>query len=831
MRILLLTQILPYPPDSGPKIKTYHVLRYLANAGHTITLASFIRYEQEKAHLPALAPYCRGGIHTAVLHRSRFADAWHLARSLFSDTPFLIARDASSAMANLVRALVTDAIQQNQPYDAIHADQLNMAQYALHAQSAISNLQSLISNLQSPTLVLDEHNAVWTILDRAQRAETAWLRKQLLKLEVRKFKDYEGRVCRVFDTVLAVSENDRAALYRAMEGVRKIHLIPIGVDTAPSQPALHHTDATDILSVGTMFYPPNVDGVLWFAQQVFPLIQREMPTATFTIIGARPPRAIQSLEQASTIRVTGYVSDLAPYLNQAACLIVPLRSASGMRVKILEAWARGIPVVSTTMGYEGLDAVPDEHLLVGDTPHDFAQAVLRLLRDPDLRRRLAEAGRQRVEEKYAWRVACQGLDAVYPPLPTVAPSRALTRRRVLLLTQVLPYPPNAGPKINVLHKLRHFAEQNAVTLVSYIRSQDELGYLDALSPYCEAIYTVPIHRTLVRDALAYGRSLLRGEPFLITRDDSRAMRDLVNDLVRSHPYALLHIDQINMFQFVGAVRGVPRLLDEHNATWTIVERLYRLDPPGLRKLALLLEIHRMQEYEARVCRRCDGVLVLSKQDQAALYQVMNDSTLLIEIVPVAWDVREQKPIPRQMSARGVLSVGTMFYPPNVDGVLWFAKEVWQRVKARVPDATFWIVGARPPAEVVALGKNGSGIEVAGYVEDVASYVQQSALMVVPLRAGGGMRWKILEAFVKGIPVVSTTVGAEGFDVADGRELLLADSPEDFADAVVKLLQDRTFGNELAARARRFAETTHDPRRAYARLDALYERLAPMSKRM
>jgi polysaccharide biosynthesis protein PslH len=788
---------------------------------------SFIRSEQEKARLSALAPYCRGGIHTAVLHRSRFADVWHLVRSLFSDTPFLIARDASSEMVNLVRSLVTNTIQQNQPYDAIHADQLNMAQYALDAQSTISNFQFPTSNFHSPFLVLDEHNAVWTILDRAQRAETVWLKKQMLKLEVRRIKKYEGRVCRVFDTVFAVSENDRAALYQATEGVRKIHLIPIGVDTAPSQSVRHPTDATDILSVGTMFYPPNVDGVLWFAQQVFPLIQRKMPMATFTIIGARPPRAIQLLEKTSTIRVTGYVSDLAPYLNQAACLIVPLRSASGMRVKILEAWARGIPVVSTTIGYEGLDVVPDEHLLVGDTPHDFAQAVLRLLRDPDLRRRLAEAGRQRVEEKYDWRVACKGLDAVYPPPPAVAPSRALARRRVLLLTQVLPYPPNAGPKINVFHKLRHLAEQNAVTLVSYIRSKDELGYLDALSPYCEAIYTVPIHRTLVRDALAYVLSLLCGEPFLITRDNSRAMRDLVNDLVRSHHYALLHVDQINMFQFVGAARGVPRLLDEHNATWTIVERLYRLEPPGLRKLALLLEMHHMQEYEARICRMCDGVLVLSKQDQAALYQVMNDMTLLIEIVPVAWDLLEQKPIPRQMSARGVLSIGTMFYPPNVDGVLWFAKEVWQRVKARVPDATCWIVGARPPAEVIALGKAASGIEVAGYVEDVAPYVQQSALMVVPLRAGGGMRWKILEAFVKGIPVVSTTVGAEGFNVADGRELLLADTAKDFADAVVKLLQDQSFGKELAARARRFAETSHDLRRAYARLDAMYEQLAPL----
>ncbi|MEW5718933.1 MAG: glycosyltransferase [Chloroflexota bacterium] len=794
-----------------------------------------------------MASQCRGGVHTVVLHRSRRADVWHLTRSLFSDVPFLIARDYSSEMANLIHSLVTDAIQRGQPYDAIHADQLNMAQYAvIGQQSSVNSRQSPVTRHPSPAIVLDEHNAVWTILERAQRAQRLGVQKLLLGLEVRKLKAYEGRVCRKFNTVLAVSENDRLALDQAMQGWRQIPVIPIGVDTDALRPVARDLDAKDILSIGTMFYPPNVDGVLWFAKQVFPLIQREMPQATFTIVGARPPREITQpaiRNPQHTIRVPGYVSDLTPYLNRAACLIVPLRSASGMRVKILEAWARGIPVVSTTVGYEGLDAKPGEHLLAGDTPRDFADAVLRLLRDPDLRERLAAAGRRLVEEKYDWRVACKGLDAIYPrasspavPVvegqlgePAAATSgRSVVRRRVLLLTQVLPYPLNAGPKINVFHKLRHLVEQNAITLVSYIRSRQELDYLDALSPYCEAIYTVPLRRSILRDGFAYVRSLLKGEPFLITRDDSRAMRDLVRQLLEARQYALIHIDQINMFQFVESAQGVPRLLDEHNATWTIMERLYRVEPLGLRKLALFLEMRQMQRYEGKVCRASDGVLVLSQQDRVALERVIPGVPPPIEAVPVAWNLAEQKPISRLPHARGVISIGTMFYPPNVDGVLWFAKQVWSHVKAQIPDAVFTIVGARPPAQVLALGENGSGIRVAGFIEDVTPYIQQSALMVVPLRAGGGMRWKILEAFVKGIPVVSTTMGAEGFAVADGRELLLADTPDDFVAAVVKLLQDHALGNELAARARRFAEAFHDPQRAYARLDALYERLAPMT---
>jgi glycosyltransferase involved in cell wall biosynthesis len=862
MRILFLTQVFPYPPDSGPKIKTYHVMRYLANAGHAITLASFVRAEQEREHLAALQPYSSGGIHTVLLQRSRLGDARHLAQSLFSNTPFLIARDYVPAMADLVRSLVTDAIKQGQPYDAIHADQLNMAQYALLAKSAISNCPLFTGHCSLPTLILDEHNAVWTILDRSRRLEASWTKTIYFEFEARKLKAYEGRVCREFDTVLAVSENDRKGLKQAMQGWRRIPVIPIGVDSTAVQPLPHQVDANAILSIGTMSYPPNVDGVLWFAKQVFPLIQREIPQATFTIIGARPPCDVMQLAvRNSAISVTGYVSDLTPYLSRAACLIVPLRSASGMRVKILEAWARGIPVVSTTVGCEGLAAVPGEHLLVGDTPRDLAAAVLHLLRDPDLRQRLAEAGRRLVEEEYDWRVACKGLDAIYPRegiatdeiVPTITPSRSsvtdradadrpcasvaatfsrpAVRRRVLLLTQVLPYPPNAGPKINVFHKLRHLAEQNAITLVSYIRSEQELDYLDALSPYCEAIYTVPIHRSLLRDGLAYLHSVVRNEPFLITRDDSSAMRHLVNQLLRARQYDLIHIDQINMFQFVRAVGNMPRLLDEHNATWMLVERLYQVELPGLRKLALNLEVRKMRRYEGRVCRMCNSVLVLSEQDRRALMQVISGTLPPIEIVPLAWDCSGERLVQRQPDAKGVLSVGTMFYPPNVDGVLWFAKEVWPEIGARVPDATFWVIGARPPDEVTALSQDGNGIKVIGYVEDVTPYIRQSALMVVPLRSGGGMRWKILEAFVKGIPVVSTTVGAEGFNVVNGRELLLADTPKDFADAVVRLLQDQALGNELAARARRFAEITYNPPSVYARLDAMYERLAPLPERM
>jgi glycosyltransferase involved in cell wall biosynthesis len=177
-----------------------------------------------------------------------------------------------------------------------------------------------------------------------------------------------------------------------------------------------------------MFWPPNVDGVLWFAREVFPLVRQQVPEARFYIVGKNPPKEVRRLRVARSklrsndqpsaishqpIVVTGYVEDPTPYFADSAVFIVPLRAGGGMRVKILDAWARGIPIVSTTIGSEGIEVREGENILIADTPRDFAQAVVRAIRDKELAQRLAENGRRWVEEKYDWRIIYPKLDEVY----------------------------------------------------------------------------------------------------------------------------------------------------------------------------------------------------------------------------------------------------------------------------------------------------------------------------------------------------------------------------------------------------------------------------------
>jgi glycosyltransferase involved in cell wall biosynthesis len=164
-----------------------------------------------------------------------------------------------------------------------------------------------------------------------------------------------------------------------------------------------------------LYYPPNADGVRWFIRNVFPLIQKKIPGLHLTIVGARPPRDIKNLARRNplSVTVTGYVDDLKPYLEQAMVTVVPVRVGSGMRVRLLEAFARGIPVVTTSLGAEGIEARHEEHLLIANDERVFAEQTARLLQDESLREHLIANARRLVEEKYDWRVVLPKLEAVY----------------------------------------------------------------------------------------------------------------------------------------------------------------------------------------------------------------------------------------------------------------------------------------------------------------------------------------------------------------------------------------------------------------------------------
>ncbi len=388
---------------------------------------------------------------------------------------------------------------------------------------------------------------------------------------------------------------------------------------------------------------------------------------------------------------------------------------------------------------------------------------------------------------------------------------------LLFLTQVLPFPPDAGPKIKTFNLIKHLSNTFSITLVSFIRPDNTTEHCQELLKYCREVHTVMLRRTRKRDVLALLRRLVSREPFLMVRDRSAALGKLVEDLSRPGRFRAVHADQLNMAQFALAAPEVVRVLDEHNAVWTITDRLRRGEKNQLKRAFLAFETFKLRHYERQVCRQFDAVLAVTSQDEAALGRSCT-------VVPIGVDAEGTAPLELKHGSLNLVSLGTMFYPPNMEGALWFGEDVFPLILEREPRATYTIIGPKPPPALYAMAEKNPAIKITGYVADLRPVLADSAGLVVPLLSGGGMRVKILEALALALPIVSTAVGAEGIALEDDRTALLADTPQAFAEAVLRLLQPDGPGSRLAQAGRKLALERYDYRVAYGKVATLYSDL-------
>ncbi|NOZ28722.1 MAG: glycosyltransferase [Chloroflexi bacterium] len=410
-RVLFLTQVLPYPLNAGPKVRAYYMLRYLAEQ-HQVTLVSFIRPDDSREAIEHLEGICHR-VYTVLMRRSLWRNIRAGVKGLLTGLPMVVARDEIGEMRATLRQ-----VTQMDTYDIIHADQLSMAAYG-----------RIAARNGAPRTLLDEHNAVYLLARRMADTETNALRRVIVHREAEAFARYEAAMCRAYDAVLTVTEEDKEhllALYPPEQRsalAQKFTVVPICIE--PRQVPLIERipgSAPTIVHIGTMFWPPNVHGVLWFAREVLPLIHQQIPEARLVIIGKKPPPEVQSLATDPRIEVTGYVADLTPFLAQADVFIVPVHAGGGMRVKILDAWLWGIPIVSTTVGVEGIRVRTEENILIADQAETFAAAVTRLITDEELNRRLRRNGREWVEQHYHWRSVYRQVDRIYNRLMNTIPS-------------------------------------------------------------------------------------------------------------------------------------------------------------------------------------------------------------------------------------------------------------------------------------------------------------------------------------------------------------------------------------------------------------------------
>jgi len=399
-KILFLTPDLPYPPHQGAAIRSFNFIKNLASR-HEIHLLSFIQGRNNLNRIDPLSRYCISTVTVPVAGRSATSRAFSV---LFSAKPDMALRLPSPQFTNQLRIHL-----ERERFDFVQVEAIEMAQYGL----AVIEM-----SLPSPPLVIfDDINAEYVLQRRAFETDmkhpSLWVGAFYSLIQWQKLRRYEADVCRRMDRVVVVSKGDGKALQRLVSGL-KTSVVPNGVDISYYSPADREkeSDAT-LVFTGKMDFRPNVDAVLWFAQEVWPLIQKDIPDARFKVAGRNPHPRLEPLKGFSGITLTGYVEDIRPHIAEAGVYVIPLRVGGGTRLKVLEAMSMTKAIVSTSQGCEGIDITPGQELLIADEPLPFAEQVVSLMKDRERRRELGLAARSLVEARYDWQHITPLLEQVY----------------------------------------------------------------------------------------------------------------------------------------------------------------------------------------------------------------------------------------------------------------------------------------------------------------------------------------------------------------------------------------------------------------------------------
>lgn len=390
MRLLNITNQVPYPLISGAPLRTYNILRRLAR-DYEVYLAAFTETEEQREELAHLLHICR---EVVTVRRKSLKEAMHFGKvltSLLQGEPPEIRLAFSEDLAREIQRLV-DRVD----FDVVLIEHGSMGMY----------LEALPSRLRKRAVWVlhdidfDKFMRIAHITPRKGAKMRAWIHAKMMRR-------WQPQLASLFGFCVTMSEADRRLLLSA-NGSLRVGVSPNGVDTNRYRPLPDESTAAEILFVGNMGYEPNADAAVYFCEEVLPLIRRRVPDVKVWIVGIEPGSSVTRLA-GNGVFITGGVPDVSFYYKRSKVCVVPLRAGSGTRLKILEAMALGRPVVSTSMGCEGLSVVDGENLLIADDNKLFAEQVVRLLTDSELRARIARNARQFVTASYDWDVIAEKL--------------------------------------------------------------------------------------------------------------------------------------------------------------------------------------------------------------------------------------------------------------------------------------------------------------------------------------------------------------------------------------------------------------------------------------
>jgi polysaccharide biosynthesis protein PslH len=385
--------------------------------------------------------------------------------------------------------------------------------------------------------------------------------------------------------------------------------------------------------------------------------------------------------------------------------------------------------------------------------------------------------------------------------------------RILFIAPRLPYPPLRGYQLRAWHQVRLLSQRHSVTLVCYSEARDSSEAFRRVANYCEEIITVPYRA--YRSVAAVCGAIARGLPFQSAIYETPAMRCAIDRVLAEKRHEVAHVQLARMAGLLAGQTSMPRVIDLVDALSLNLRRRGSLDRGPLRQIAKA-EANRLLKYEREICRSWDRAFVVSPIDRAAIGDFPN-----LIVNPSGVDLEEFSFQREGRNPHEILFTGNLGYFSNVDAISWFARAIFPRIAQQDPMAKLTIVGARPDRKVRALAKLDTRITAPGWVEKLPPYLHRCAVAIAPMRAGSGQLFKVLEAMACGAPMVVTRVVADATAAQNGRHVMVADTPEAFADAVARLMREGALAARIALEARALVETEYRWERSVSDLNAIY----------
>ena len=365
--------------------------------------------------------------------------------------------------------------------------------------------------------------------------------------------------------------------------------------------------------------------------------------------------------------------------------------------------------------------------------------------------------------------------------------------KVLFIAPRLPLPADTGGKIRTLNILRQIAKRTSVHLVCFSFNESDDEYAESLEQEGISV-TLVAHQPCppFRKAVAV---FTKEVPVSLAAYDAKKMEEVIRGLITEHDYTVVHFDHVHTSHYRHCCQHIPGILDEHNVEYRILERCAVIEKSWIKRWIFANQARKMKTVEARMIKEFTHVLTCSQEDKNILSGFSNGETSFT-VIPNGVDTQYFKSslaVNSQEKAaqkpQALVFTGSMDWLPNTDAVVYFCREILPLIWQKKTAVQFYIIGKNPTSMVQRLAQGDERIIVTGRVPDVREYIERSQIFVVPIRIGGGTRLKILEAMSMGRAIVSTMVGAEGILCTSGRDILIADQPQDFSDQILNLLDD------------------------------------------